>query len=485
MALNVLLIASEAHPFVKTGGLGDVSGTLPAALNRIGVNCSLMLPMYSKISSEYVNKAELVANFDVKLGWRMQPCSLFRLTHGGICVYLIGSDYYFNRPYIYGDGMSDAERFSFFCKAAIESIPHLDEIPHVLHLNDWHTGMIPLLLKQEYLKHELYSGIKTLYTIHNLRYQGLFDMGSIKELLSIDDEYATPSGMEYYGNASFMKAGIVFADRVSTVSETYSREILKSDAGEGLDGVLRSRQDGIYGIMNGIDTTSFDPNSDPSIEAGFSADMPEKKVLCKAALQREMGLFLEPDMPLIGVVSRLTEQKGFQLLTECMDAVLNLGVSLCVLGSGDAWMEEYFSRIAHENPGRVAFYCGYSDALARRIYAGSDMILMPSQFEPCGISQLIAMRYGSLPIVRETGGLKDSVEPYNRFTRQGTGFTFTFFNAVDMYNAIERAVTCYHDKAAFNAIRRNAMDKSYDWLVSALKYRNLYESMRGAPENEA
>lgn len=475
--MKVLFIASEASPFVKLGGLADVMGTLPKALIKRGVECALMLPMYSQIPEEYRNKAKEISRFTVKLNWRRQDCVLRKLRHNGVDVYFLDSQFYFFRPYVYGNAYEDAERFSFFCRAALDALPHMGFVPDILHCNDWHTGMIPMLLRIKYAGAPEYDRLKTVFSIHNLRYQGVFDMDFVRDIFELDPKYLTYEGIEYYGGASFMKAGIIYSDFVSTVSPTYAKEILYPEKGEGLDGLLQCRRNTLVGILNGIDRRDFNPSTDRALTANYDIRSRANKAVCKSALRRELGLDDDTDAPLLGVVSRLTYQKGFSLLMQGTNQLLDTDFQLAVLGTGDSAIEDYFHRLSNEHPTRFAFLDKYSDPIARRIYAGADFFLMPSESEPCGISQLIAMRYGTPPIVHETGGLYDSVAPYNKFTSEGTGFTFTNFTVSDLFGALERADECYRDKKAYSKLVRRAMAEKFGWEASAQEYKKLYETL--------
>lgn len=477
--MKALFLSAEATPFIKTGGLADVAGTLPRALRAEGVKPVLMMPLYGQIDEKYKKRMKVLTEFTVELGWRKQPCVVRGLTKNYIRCYFIENNYYFNRDYIYGAGTDEAERYAFFCRAALESLKHLRIRPDLIHCNDWHTGMVPLLLKTQYLNHYKYKGVKTLFTIHNLRYQGVFDWANVHDLLNIGPEHFVPDGIEYYGGASFMKAGIAYSDAVNTVSPTYAVEIQTPAYGEGLDGLLRSRSIALSGIMNGIDMDEYNPSTDKELPAGYSAENQRGKQLNKAALQRKLGLYERPDIPLIGIVSRLTEQKGFSLIAQAAERIVDLNIQLAVLGKGEARFEALFRRMADLRPNMIAYLPEQNEGLARMVYGGADMFLMPSMYEPCGISQLIAMRYGTLPIVRETGGLKDSVEPYNAFTGEGTGFTFSHYSSDDMLGAIIRACECHADEAAWGRLISRAMTRDFSWGASAREYTDLYQRLFG------
>lgn len=474
--MNILMIGSECVPFIKTGGLADVMGSLPRELVRNGTRVTVMLPYYSKIPESYKNATRRVDEFTAELGQIKRKCVIRELVSNGVRTLFLDCDECFGVDWIYGYGDFEAQRFALFCRAALESIRVLRLKPDVIHCNDWHTGMIPLLLKTQYAHDGSFRGIKTVFTIHNLRYQGLFDINCIKGLLSIPDEYFIPDRIEYYGSASFMKAGIIFSDIVTTVSQQYALEIQTQQYGEGLDGVLRQRDGALFGILNGIACDEFNPETDDALPENFSCSNLRGKTVCKDALRGAMRLDDTCDA-IIGVVSRLTEQKGFELVREAAQRLMSRRVQFAVLGTGDRGTVDFFRTFAGENPGRVGYRDEYNDSLARLIYAGSDFFLMPSMFEPCGLSQLIAMRYGTLPIVRETGGLKDTVVPYNRFTGEGTGFSFAQFSADDMVGAIDRALECYADKEATHRMIVQAMSSDFSWKASAKRYIELYDKM--------
>lgn len=477
--MKILFAASECVPFVKTGGLADVVGALPQELLKLGHDVRVILPKYAAMASAFKDALSPVCNFTVNLGWRCQYCGIEELTYKNIRFYFVDNEFYFGRAYVYGSFTSDeAERFAFFSKAVIEAIPHLDFFPDVLHCNDWQTGLCPALLKLKYLMLPDYRGVKTAFTIHNLGYQGMFNWDFVEELLNLGQENFTAEKLEFHGSISFLKAGLVYADAITTVSPTYASEIQTEAYGCGLDGLLRARSASLTGILNGIDA-GYDPASDAALAANYGAEnFSSGKALCKAALQREMELDVNPDVPVVAIVARLTGQKGIDLVERVLTDLMKTDLQLCVLGRGEPRYEQLFSWAAWRYPGRVSARHALDEPLSRRIYAGADLFLMPSQFEPCGLSQLISMRYGTLPVVRETGGLKDTVKPYNKFTDEGTGFGFANYNAHEMLFALEGAAQLYRDdRAAWERMVKRAMREDFSWDTSAKRYEALYGSL--------
>lgn len=474
---KVMFLASECVPFVKTGGLADVIGALPKELKRQGVDVRVMIPLYSAIGPKYREQMTRICEFYVQLGWRSQYCGILTMEYQGVPVYFIDNEYYFGRGYIYGQCNSDeGERFAFFSKAALEAMPRIGFFPDVLHAHDWQAAMSIALLRMQYGKSPDYRRIRTVYTIHNLKYQGVFNWPFMDELLSIGAEHFTGESLEYYGDINFTKGALVYSDAITTVSPTYAGEIQSPEYGETLDGVLRWRSRDIYGIMNGIDESLFDPATDKAIYANYSIDDMSGKEKCKESLRTEFWLDKDAS-PIIGMVTRFTDQKGLDLVEYAISALMEKGVQLAVLGSGDARYEHLFSWASWRYGGRIAARYSHDPALANRIYAGSDMFLMPSRFEPCGLSQLIALRYGTLPIVRETGGLKDSITPYNKFTGEGLGFTFRQYNHIDMLGAVDRAIEAYRQPDIWKGLMKNAMSAHFTWEKSAGKYIELYERL--------
>lgn len=477
--MKILLAASEAQPFIKTGGLADVAGTLPLALKKLGQDVRVILPKYRLMDERFQTKLVHVSDFYIKLGWRSQYCGIDMLKHEGVTFYFVDNAYYFSRDYIYGGSDNDeAERFAFFSKAILEAMPKIGFFPDVLHCNDWQTGMAAALLKLQYAQQKGYAKVRTLFTIHNLRYQGVFDRGFVNELLTLGNVCFSPKGLEYFSCVNYLKAGLVFSDAISTVSPTYAKEIQTPEFGETLENVLLSRKDSLYGILNGIDNDFYNPRTDKHIPARFPLKTMRGKTICKAALRREVDLEKNSRAPIIAMVTRLTEQKGLDLLEYAIDDLMRRDVQLTVLGAGDMHYSNMLSHAAWKYPGRVSLRFEYNEPLAHRYYAGADMFLMPSRFEPCGLSQMIAMRYGAIPIVRETGGLADTVPPYNKFTNEGMGFTFKRYDAPDMLGAIDRALSCYYDDPdAWKPLRERALCANFGWDRSAQRYLELYEKI--------
>ncbi|MBQ8973650.1 MAG: glycogen synthase GlgA [Clostridia bacterium] len=479
--MKILFAASECVPFVKTGGLADVVGALPKEIQKSGADVRVILPLYKAIGPKWRDRMEHVLYFYVNLGWRHQYVGILKTEYEGVTFYFVDNEQYFGRDYIYGMGGDEGERFAFFSRAVIEALSKIDFIPDVLHCNDWQTGMIPVLLNAQYKQLELYSNITTVYTIHNLQYQGIFPIGHIEDMLSLGDWAYTSDHLEFFGMCSFMKGGLVFADEITTVSPTYAQEIQTAYYGERLDGLLRSRIDHLSGILNGIDTSDYDPATDQNIVQNYTAETFGSKAKNKAALQEELGLHIDPDAPLIGMVSRLSGQKGLDLVECVLGEIMATGAQLVVLGMGESKYVDLFSWAQWKYSGQVAARFEMNPALSHKIYAACDLFLMPSMFEPCGLSQLISLRYGTLPIARETGGLRDTVLAYNKYTGDGNGFTFLNYNAHDMLHVIEQAVEMYRgDRNTFNQIAIRAMGGLYGWDQSALKYVALYEKLVGA-----
>lgn len=474
--MNILFATSEAVPLAKTGGLADVAGALPKALNKRGVDTRVVLPKYEEIPAAYTQQFEQIAHFTVSVGWRKQYCGLLKAELDGVTYYLIDNEFYFKRRGLYGYG-DDAERFVFFCFAVMEAVRYMDFRPELVHCHDWQTGLIPFLLKTRYAFDPAWAYAKSVFTIHNLKYQGLFGIELLKDLLGAGDDMFRAESLEFYGAASCMKGGLVYADKLTTVSGTYASEIQTEYYGEGLDSLLRYRSGDLLGIVNGIDDELFDPMNDPALHTPYRDSLSRKRIN-KLELQREVGLPQSESVPLIGIVSRLVEQKGFDLITATFDELLaEEDVQFVILGAGDQHYEHFFKDAAYRYPDKVAVWLGYDDRMARRIYAGSDMFAMPSKFEPCGLSQLLALRYRSVPIVRETGGLKDTVQAYNEYTGEGNGFSFTNYNAHDYMYTVRRALAVYRNEEAWKQIVANGSGEDYSWNRSAKAYISLYSQL--------
>ncbi|QHW30121.1 glycogen synthase GlgA [Paenibacillus rhizovicinus] len=475
--MKVWFAASEAMPLMKTGGLADVVGALPKALAKRGMDVTVVLPKYGEVPHEIASRAELRQVVWVQMGWRRQYCGLYEVNMDGVRIVLVDNEYYFKRGHLYGYG-DDAERFAFFSFAVVEALIAADELPDVLHCHDWQTGLVPFLLRTRYAGHPGLCRIKTVYTIHDLKYQGVFSRDLLQDLLAAGDDLSSPDALEFYGAASCMKAGLRFADKLTTVSPTYAREIMTETYGEQLDGVLRQRAGDLTGIVNGVDTDAYDPMRDEHLAVRYR-DSVAKKRKNKQALQRELGLPEDETMPMIGIVSRLVWQKGLDMLEEAIPELMNERLQLVALGSGEPRLEAMLQAARERYPDRIAVWIGFNEGLARRIFASSDMYLKPSRFEPCGLGQLIALRYRTVPIVRETGGLRDTVASYNEYTGEGNGFTFGPASAHDMLYTIRRALSLYRDETAWSQILSNSAKKDFGWRLSAREYDKLYRDLVG------
>lgn len=473
---KVLFVAAECAPLSKTGGLADVVGTLPKNLMALGAEARVITPYHRVIKDRYADRVEHMLHFFVDLGWRHQYVGIEKLELDGVTIYLVDSEYYFGDK-IYRGGWAEGEQYAFFCRAVLDALPVLGFDAQIVHCNDWHTAMIPMLARTQY-RGCMQEGLKYLLSIHNIAFQGKYGFDFVQDLLRVESGYYTPEYMELNGCAVFLKAGCVFADRISTVSPSYADEIKTPYFAEGLEGILNARSHQLSGILNGIDTAVFNPGKDTLIPAKFTKSRMTGKNKCKATLQRQLGLEENENVPVIAMVTRMTEQKGFELvIREIDDIMLYENVQFVLLGTGDAYYEDYMRAAEERYRGRLCAYIGYNEVLAHLIYAGSDFFLMPSRFEPCGLSQMIAMRYGTLPIVRETGGLKDSVVPYNRYTGEGDGFSFTNFDSKEMRAVVHFALETYNDKIAMKQLKRNAMEKDFSFSRSAEEYVRLYVSM--------
>ncbi len=476
--MRILFTASESVPFVKTGGLADVVGALAPVLAREGHDVRVVIPDFSAIPQEWADQMVHVCDFEVQLGWRRQYCGIEKLEKDGVIWYFMDNKFYFGRPYIYGMGGDEYERFGFFCRGVLNMLPLIDFQPDVIHAHDWQSGMVPALLKIQYAHLPFYAGIKTIFTIHNLQYQGIFGIREVQDILGLGDSLWTDDKLECFGCANFMKAALVYSDIITTVSPSYSEEIQTAYYGERLDGLLRARKDDLRGVLNGIDMEDYDPSADQRIVARYSINDKSGKAACKKDLQEGLGLDVRPDVPIIGMVGRLSNQKGLDLVDYVIADIMRMDIQLVILGMGEGRYFNLFSWAENEYKGRVAARFTMDHNLAHRIYAGADMFLMPSQFEPCGLSQMIAMRYGTIPIVRETGGLRDTVLSYNEFTGEGNGFSFFNYNAHDMLHTIERAVDFYRNhQDVWNLLQNRGMQGDYSWTHSADEYMKLYQSL--------
>lgn len=486
--MQIVFASAECAPFVKTGGLGDVAGSLPAALVRAGAEVIVMVPKYATIKDEYKAQMEHFSDFYVSLGWRNEYCGLEKLEHDGVTYMFIDNERYFARDYPYGF-FDDGERFAFFSKAITESLQHLPAgfECDILHCNDWQTALAPVFLREFYQGLPLYDRVKTVFSIHNVAFQGQFSDTVMEDILGVAHIPAAASQLRCDAcSINYMLGALRYADAITTVSPTYANEIQTPEFGEGLDGVLRERSYALQGILNGIDVAGFDPATDKRIAANYTVDDRSGKAVCKAKLQEELGLEVRDDRPLMVMVTRLTRQKGMDLVMYALDRILSGGVQVAVLGTGDRDYEDGLRYFQDKYPGTMAARIEFDPALSQRMYAAADMFLMPSKFEPCGLSQIIAMRYGTLPIVRETGGLKDTVQPYNEFTGEGTGFSFSNFNGDEMGDAVFRAARLFWDnRDAWNQLVTQAMSQDFSWTRSADKYLDLYFFMHPEIERPA
>ncbi|MBO5852636.1 MAG: glycogen synthase GlgA [Clostridia bacterium] len=470
--MKILYATSEAYPYAMSGGLADVAGALPKALRRRLVGCRVVMPLYSSIPEQLKADMKFIASITVPVSWRRQYCGIFEAKHDGVTYYLLDNQYYFKREGLYGH-YDDAERFAFFSRAVLEILPYIDYTPDIIHCNDWQTAMIPVYLDRFYCHDLRYLNIKTVFTIHNIQYQGKYGYELIGDVLGLPDE---DTGLvEYDGCVNLMKAAIECAHRVTTVSPTYANEILTTEYSHGLSPVLERNKNKLCGIVNGIDTVVYDPETDKSLFENFTAENPENKSVNKARLQEHMGLPVKADAPLIGIVSRLVGHKGFDLVKCVFEDMLKAELQVAILGSGDWEFETFFYEMSKKYPNKVAFKPGFIPDLARKIYGGADIFLMPSKSEPCGLAQMIALRYGTIPIVRKTGGLNDTITDIS--CEGGNGFVFDSYNAHEMLEAVWRAIGLYSDKKAWNALSYNALKIDNGWNISAGEYIKLYKEL--------
>ena len=481
--LKVLYVASEAVPFIKTGGLADVAGSLPKALKKQGVDVRVVMPKYGKIAQEYLDKMEHVYDGEFTVSWRTKFLGIDKLVLDGVTFYFIDNQEYFYREGFYGYG-DDAERFAFFSRAVLEILPQENFWPDVIHTNDWHTALVNVYLRLDHIGDERYERIRTVFTIHNLKYQGVFPKDVMGDVLGLDWQYFNNGDLEYYDAVNFMKGAIVYADNITTVSRTYAQEIQYEFFGEGLDGLLRRRAGDLHGIVNGLDTDLYNPATDKYLTEPFmkydATNVMEKKIDNKAALQRMLDLPVERQTPLVAMVTRLVEPKGLDLVVRILDELLeHEDMQFVLLGVGDRVYEDWFRGLAWRHPTKVSSNIYFSDEMAQRIYAGASIFLMPSAYEPCGIGQLIAMRYGTIPVARATGGLVDTIIPYNKSTQEGNGYLFADYNAHDMMYTVKKALTLFRDFNSWKLLMQNAMNTDYSWARSAKEYKALYERLIG------
>lgn len=475
--MKVLFAASEAVPFIKTGGLADVTGSLPGYFDKKKYDVRIILPKYICMDERWKGQLQFLCHFYVHLSWRKQYVGIFETKYNGITYYFVDNEFYFAGDKPYNNIYEDVEKFAFFSKAVIEAIPYLDFFPDVIHCHDWQTGLIPVFLRTLYGDEKCYSNIRTVFSIHNLKFQGRWRLPAVMDITGLPEQIFTADKLESYGEANYLKGGVVYADAIATVSKTYANEILTPEGGEGLDGLMRARQRRLYGILNGIDYKEYDPMTDPYLPNHFNEmNHTEGKALNKAKLQKDLGLPVEKDVFLLGMVSRMTDQKGFDLIAYVMDELMNTEhLQFVVAGTGEAKYEQMLSYFAGKYPDKIHVTIGYSEELAHRIYGSCDAFLMPSLFEPCGLSQLMSLRYGTVPIVRETGGLKDTVEAYNEYEHTGTGFSFANYNAHEMLDTLRYAVKVYStDRRSWNDMVVRGMQRDFSWEKSAREYEDLY-----------
>lgn len=475
MSRSILFVAGEGLPFIKTGGLADVIGSLPNVLAKRGHDVRVALPLYKKVIEKYYDQLERLGTIQVHSGWIDQPATFYKTEVDGVVYYFVEHLGYFERDGLYGYD-DDGERFAFFQRAVLDMIYFIDWWPNIIHSNDWQTGMIPLLAHACYGDDYRYQNIKHVYTIHNMAFQGNFGVDMLPSCLGLDYYYFDNGSVKFDTGISFMKSGIVYADKITTVSPSYAQEILTEAYGERMDGVLRYRREDLWGIVNGIDVNDWNPKTDKRLAKNYDVrSYVSGKKANKKSLQEELGLEVRDDVPLIGLVSRLTNQKGVYMITDKINEILGMDVQFAVLGTGEKAAEDSFKWMESAYKGKAVYYCGYNEDLAHRIYAGSDIFLMPSLYEPCGIGQLIAMRYGALPLVRETGGLRDTVQPYNQYTGEGNGFSFWAMNPDDMVYTIAYAVDQYYNnKPGWKGLVKSAMQTDVSWERSADIYEQLY-----------
>mgnify|MGYP001622895429 FL=1 len=473
---RILFVASECVPFLKTGGLADVVGSLPKYFPKEYFDVRVVMPKYSGIREEFKNQMQFITNFYMDLNWRQQYVGVFKLEYNGVTFYFIDNEEHFSGDKPYAGMPWDLEKFAFFSKASLSILPVVGFRPDIIHCHDWQTGLVPVYLHERFQGSEFFRGIKSVMTIHNLKFQGVWDIKTIKNITGLSDYYFTPDKLEFKRDANYLKGGLVYADAITTVSRTYAEEIKTPFYGEGLDGLMRARANDLRGIVNGIDYDEYDPETDGFIYKHYNArTFRKEKVKNKTGLQQDLGLDVDPKTMMIGIVSRLTDQKGFDLIAYMMEEMCQDSIQLVVLGTGDPKYENMFRHYAWKYDKKVSANIYYSEAMSHKIYAAADAFLMPSLFEPCGLSQLMSLRYGTVPIVRETGGLKDTVQPYNEYEGTGTGFSFANYNAHEMLGTIRYAERIYYDrKREWNKIVDRGMAQDYSWASSAKQYEELY-----------
>ena len=471
--MKILFVSSEAHPFAKSGGLGDVAYSLPKALIKT-TDIRVIMPKYKNIHEKYCSGMKFISKFTTKVSWREKYVGLYKMKYDDIPFYFIDNEDYFNRPNAYGY-FDDGERFAYFSRAVIDAIEHMNFVPDIIHCNDWQTALVAVFLKEFY--GEKYKNIKVIYTIHNLKFQGVYSKNTLHDVLGLSDYYFDEERLKFNNAISYMKGGINFSDYITTVSDTYANEIKYPFFGEGLHGLFQKLDYKVTGIVNGIDYDVFNPRKDKELHTKYGISTRENKLKNKLALQREMGLVESENTPIIGIITRLTGQKGLDLIAHILEELLVLDIQLVVLGTGDIQFEDLFRYYSHIYPSKLSANITFDSVLAKKIYAGSDIFLMPSLFEPCGLSQLISMRYGTIPIVRETGGLKDTVIPYNEFEGVGTGFGFKNYNAHELFETLKYALKIYKNKKEWDNLVKNAMERKSSWANAAKEYKRIYKML--------
>ena len=473
---KIVYVASECVPFIKTGGLADVVGTLPKMFNKQEYDVRIIIPNYRCIPSKYKDKMKFISNFQMDIGDHSQYVGIMYMEYEGVPVYFIDNEYYFSGSTPYTEDRWDIERFCYFSKAALSILPVIGFKPDIVHCHDWQSGMVPVYLKTLFAGNPFFSGIRSIMTIHNLRFKGVWDVRHLKYCTGLPDYLFTPDKLEIHKDASMLKGGLVYADMITTVSNTYAREIQTPYYGEGLDGLLQARKQSLVGIVNGIDYDVYNPHKDRNLAKTYNvSNVKKNKVMNKTALQKELGLPVDKNQFVMGIISRLTDQKGLDLIDAVMNEICQDGVQFVVLGTGDSRYENMFRYYQGIHPAKVSANIYFSDALSHKMYGGCDAILVPSRFEPCGLTQLMALRYGSLPIVRETGGLKDTVIPYNEYEQTGTGFSFANYDARELLNTINYAKNVYYNqKKSWEDMQARAMNMDYSWVNSAKRYEELY-----------
>lgn len=477
---KILFASSEAVPFIKTGGLADVVGSLPRYFDPEKYDVRVIVPKYACMDESFLSSLRYRCHFYIPLNWRKQYVGIFEAKYHGITYYFIDNEFYFAGPNPYNNIYEDVEKFAYFSKAVLACLPYIDFSPDIIHCHDWQTGLVPVFLHTSFGDDSFYSNIKTMYSIHNMKFQGRWRVNEVKDITGLPEHIFNSKELESYGEANYLKGGIVYSDIITTVSPTYAHDLQTPEGGEGLDGLMRARSNCLYGILNGIDYDEYNPNTDPYIDTHFDLDSIQNgKLANKAALQKAFGLPEKADTFLIGIVSRMTDQKGFDLVAYILDELLDsMDVQLVILGTGEERYENMFHHFQNHYPQKVSANIGYSEEKAHQIYAGCDAFIMPSLFEPCGLSQMMSMRYGTVPIVRETGGLIDSVEAYNEYENTGNGFTFCNYNAHEMLGIIRYAYSTYkNDPKAWGMIMQRGMKTDFSWNHSAKQYERLYDSM--------